>query len=334
MKQLDLATLIQPQHQTPETLRATSERKLGIADLLWKGLIYIPISFILRAAGSPDLVRKHPCEAHGLRLCPTLAQYLGVLQGPLGVPSSSPQPHSMCTRWAGGFLDTCRQPSGCATRHGQPGGHHLPRRHGDHRPHPIGEALHRACQSLCPVLDECRGQWAASPLHACHRTQVRLQKLPVPCFAEIVCKLEYLQPCKRSVSGQAPGCGRTWTPFARRSPSPRVPRRVHAGALGWTGGPHPINPHPLRSLCSVKDRIAAQMVARAEERGLISPDRTVLVSGIAGPLRPGDQRAAPPRGPYPRIPPHTPPSPHDRWSPPRGTRGWAWPGWLQQRGTA
>lgn len=52
MKQLDLATLIQPQHQTPGTLRATSERKLGIADCLWKGLIYIPVSFILRAAGS------------------------------------------------------------------------------------------------------------------------------------------------------------------------------------------------------------------------------------------------------------------------------------------
>ncbi|KAL6782018.1 OASTL1 [Auxenochlorella protothecoides x Auxenochlorella symbiontica] len=58
---------------------------------------------------------------------------------------------------------------------------------------------------------------------------VRLQKLPVPCFAEIVCKLEYLQPCK-----------------------------------------------------SVKDRIAAQMVARAEERGLISPDRTVLVEPTSG----------------------------------------------------
>ncbi|KAL4858543.1 Cysteine synthase [Chlorella vulgaris] len=58
---------------------------------------------------------------------------------------------------------------------------------------------------------------------------VRLNKVNEMCFADIVCKLELMEPCS-----------------------------------------------------SVKDRIALNMVQRAEEQGLISPDRTILVEPTSG----------------------------------------------------
>ncbi|KAL4447349.1 hypothetical protein ABPG77_007382 [Micractinium sp. CCAP 211/92] len=58
---------------------------------------------------------------------------------------------------------------------------------------------------------------------------VRLNKVNQMCYADIVCKLELMEPC-----------------------------------------------------CSVKDRIALAMVQRAEEQGLISPDRTILVEPTSG----------------------------------------------------
>ena len=58
---------------------------------------------------------------------------------------------------------------------------------------------------------------------------MRLNKVNEMCFADIVCKLELMQPC-----------------------------------------------------CSVKDRIALAMIQRAEEQGLISPDRTILVEPTSG----------------------------------------------------
>lgn len=61
-------------------------------------------------------------------------------------------------------------------------------------------------------------------LPARHSAQVRLTKVIGGCYAEIVCKMETMEPC-----------------------------------------------------CSVKDRIALAMIESAEQRGVISPDRTTLV---------------------------------------------------------
>ena len=97
------------------------------------------------------------------------------------------------------------------------------------------------------------------------------------CYADVVCKLESLEPCS---SGAAPPLA----PLCRRSAHMRrrCPCRVPAAAaaqLAHLAGPA----CPAHSTApAVKDRIALNMVRRAEAQGLISPDKTILVEPTSG----------------------------------------------------
>jgi len=88
--------------------------------------------------------------------------------------------------------------------------------------------------------------------------QVYLNKVNEKCFARIACKLELMQPCAR--------CAQTSSlhPLAVM-----VLVEVAAADHFLTSGRPPGH--------SVKDRIALNMIRRAEEQGLISPEHTTLV---------------------------------------------------------
>lgn len=93
--------------------------------------------------------------------------------------------------------------------------------------------------------------------------QVRLRKLPLGCTANIVAKLESMEPCKR---WKEPG---------------EVAKACVLG-VGLLIDPTPIFIDHLPAPCSVKDRTALNMVRRAEEHGLITPGQTILVEPTSG----------------------------------------------------
>jgi hypothetical protein len=104
--------------------------------------------------------------------------------------------------------------------------------------------------------------------------QVYLNSVSKGCVARIACKLELMEPCCRSEPrpGAPPG------PGAAAAGAPRVLLRRPSGR----GAPAAAQPAPTHRLhasaaCSVKDRIALNMITRAEEAGLINPEDTTLV---------------------------------------------------------
>jgi len=91
-----------------------------------------------------------------------------------------------------------------------------------------------------------------------HWAQVYLNKVNEKCFARIACKLELMQPCARCAQASS---------HHHLAVMALVDVAVadHFLTSAWASG------H------SVKDRIALNMIRRAEEQGLISPEHTTLV---------------------------------------------------------
>lgn len=214
-------------------------------------------------------------------------------------------------------LACCVHPACCPLMQAAAGVRHLPALlRCWSAPHPIGLLA-------LPDLPPC---CAAASL------QVRLNKVNEMCFADVVCKLESMEPCSSggcwlskaawqggstallpggvaaatsAVQAGADGvlealCER-W--LAIRAALPVCPAchllsGVHAGADGewyWLNctaghaGLLTLSPaarsthqHPLLPSSAVKDRIALNMIRRAEEAGLISPEKTILVEPTSG----------------------------------------------------
>ena len=96
---------------------------------------------------------------------------------------------------------------------------------------------------------------ACLPRSLCPHAQVYLNKVNERCFARIACKLELMEPCTRYSRDCKP-----WL----LSILPLVANTISATPP-----------------CSVKDRIAYNMINKAEEQGLITPGKTILVGAQA-----------------------------------------------------
>jgi hypothetical protein len=91
--------------------------------------------------------------------------------------------------------------------------------------------------------------------------QVYLNRVNERCFAKIACKLESMEPCSR--------CGGASQPVA--PPCMPIP------PLTCCKQRVPAQQQLLPLPCSVKDRIALNMITRAEQAGRITPGKTTLV---------------------------------------------------------